>query len=109
MYIHVSARQTCGTHHEAEHSYMYQSMCGIQKINEPEVVQGRLDSYIPKQEIIDTIQYTVERSWLKHLSFLVLYCTTSNCDASDTELLAVTRKVSITPFVHRYNLSFSGA
>lgn len=65
MYIHVYTdllRQTCGIHHKAEHSYTYRSMCGIQRINEPEVTQGRLDSYIPKQEITNTIQHIVEGS-----------------------------------------------
>lgn len=39
---------------------MCRNMCGIQKINELEVIQGRLDYYIPKQETGDAIQYTVD-------------------------------------------------
>lgn len=65
MYIRMSTdlpRQTCGIHHKADHSHKCSSMCGIQKINELEVVWGRLDSYIPKQEVTDTMQYIVERS-----------------------------------------------
>jgi len=34
----------------------------IQEINELEVLQVRLDYYIPKKEITDAIQHTMERS-----------------------------------------------
>lgn len=84
---------------------MCRSMCGIQKINELEVVQGRLYYYIPKQETADTRQYTMEGSWLNGLSFC---CMTSNCEASETELVVITRKESAAVFLHSYSLDFLG-
>lgn len=50
--------------------------------NELEVGQGKLDYYIPIQEIADAVQYAMEGRLLNGTSFLVLYCIASNYSAN---------------------------
>lgn len=64
-------------------------MRGIQRINELEAVQGRLDYCIPKQEIGDALQYGMEGSCLNGISVPVL------CTAIVQLLTAVQRKQSL--------------
>lgn len=75
--------------HGAEHTCVYRTMRGIQKINKLEVVQGRLDFCIPKQEMRDALQYAMEGSCLNGISVQVL------CTAIVQLLTAVQMKQSL--------------